>query len=80
MAQHDFIVPNPTFRDVALGLAKYVVAAIRYRTGYELRWTLRQQIDIANVNRQLGPARLAEIEAYMSETEFEAWEDDWLDT
>ncbi len=65
----DFLIVEPSFRDVLRGLANYVFEAIRYRTlgGVESPWNLRQEIEFANTDRQLGPARVAEIEEWLSD-------------
>jgi hypothetical protein len=65
----DFLIVKPGFRDVLRGLLSFVVAAIRYRTlgGVESPWSLRQEIGFANTSRQLGPARLAQVEEWLSD-------------
>jgi hypothetical protein len=65
----DFLIVEPGFRDVLRGLLSFVVAAIRYRTlgGVESPWSLHQEIGFANTNRQLGPARVAEVEEWLSD-------------
>jgi hypothetical protein len=65
----DFLIIEPSFRDVIRGLYNYVAAVIRYRLlgGVESPWTLRQEIGFANTNRQLGPARLAQVEEWLSD-------------
>jgi hypothetical protein len=65
----DFLIVKPGFRDVVRGLLSFVVAAIRYRTlgGVESPWTLRQEIGFANTDRQLGPARVADVDAWLEE-------------
>jgi hypothetical protein len=65
----DFLIVEPSFRDVLRGLLSFVVAVIRYRTlgGVESPWTLRQEIGFANTNRQLGPARVAQVEEWLSD-------------
>jgi hypothetical protein len=65
----DFLIVEPSFRDVLRGLLSFVVAVIRYRLlgGAESPWTLRQEIGFASTNRQLGPARVVEIEEWLSD-------------
>ena len=65
----DFLIVKPSFRDVLRGLVSYVFEAIRYRTigGIESPWTLRQEIGFANTDRQLGPARVAQVEEWLSD-------------
>lgn len=65
----DFLILKPGFRDVVLGFAAYLMAAIRYGLlgGIESPWSLRQEIGFANTNRQLGPARVVEIEEWLSD-------------
>jgi hypothetical protein len=65
----DFLIIEPSFRDVVRGLYKFVTAMVRYRTlgGAESPWTLRQEIGFANTNRQLGPARVAQVEEWLSD-------------
>ncbi len=72
----DFLIVEPSFRDVLRGFLSFVVAAIRYRTlgGVESPWSLRQKIGFANTNRQLGSARIAEIEDWLEE-ELDFFED-----
>ena len=72
----DFLIVKTGFRDVVLGLAAYVTAAIRYRTlgGVESPWSLHQEIGFANTNRQLGPARVAEVDDWLDE-ELDFFED-----
>jgi hypothetical protein len=64
----DFLIVKPSFRDVVRGLYNYIAAVIRCRLLGEVEspWSLHQEIGFANTNRQLGPARVAEV-------------DDWLD-
>ena len=72
----DFLIVEPSFRDVVRGFVAYLMAAIRYRLhgGIESPWTLRQETGFANTNRQLGPARIAEIEGWLEE-ELDFFED-----
>jgi hypothetical protein len=65
----DFLIIEPGFRDVLRGLLSFVVAVIRYRLlgGVESPWSLRQEIGFANTNRQLGTARVVEIEEWLSD-------------
>ena len=72
----DFLIVEPSFRDVVLGFVAYLMAAIRYRLlgGIESPWTLRQEIEFANTTRQLGLARIAEIEDWLEE-ELDFFED-----
>ena len=65
----DFLIVKPGFRDVVLGFVAYLMAAIRYRTlgGVESPWSLRQEIGFASTNRQLGPARVAQVEEWLSD-------------
>jgi hypothetical protein len=65
----DFLIVEPDFSDVIRGLFSWVVAALRDRLlgGIESPWSLRQEIGFANTNRQLGPARVAEVEEWLSE-------------
>ena len=64
----DFLIVEPSFRDVLRGLLSYVAAVVRYRLldGIKSPWNLRQEIGFADADRRLGPARVAEV-------------DDWLD-
>jgi hypothetical protein len=65
----DFLIPGrPNLSDVVRGFARFIVAVIRYRIlgGWE-PLSVRQQVDSANLDRQLGPDRLAEIAAFMEE-------------
>jgi hypothetical protein len=63
------LIVKPGFRDVLRGLLSFVVAVIRYRLlgGVDSPWTLRQEIGFANTNRQLGPARVAQVEEWLSD-------------
>ncbi len=72
----DFLIVEPGFRDVLRGLLSFVVAAIRYRLhgGIESPWTLRQEIGFANTTRQLGLARVAEVDDWLDE-ELDFFED-----
>jgi len=65
----DFLIVKPSFRDVVYGLYNCVAAVIRYRLLGEVEspWNLRQEIGFANTNRQLGPARVVEIEEWLSD-------------
>jgi hypothetical protein len=65
----DFLIVEPSFPDVIRGLLSFVVAAIRYRLlgGVASPWSLRQEIGFANTNRQLGTARVVEIEEWLSD-------------
>jgi hypothetical protein len=65
----DFLIVEPSFRDVLRGLLSFVVAVIRYRLlgGAESPWTLRQEIGFANTDRQLGPARVSEVAEWLSD-------------
>ena len=65
----DFLIVKPSFRDVLRGLANYVAAVIRYRLlgKVESPWSLRQEIGFTNANRQLGPARVAQVEEWLSD-------------
>ena len=65
----DFLIVEPSFRDVLRGLASYVFEAIRYRTlgGIESPWTLRQEIGFARVDYELGSARVAEVDNWLDE-------------
>ncbi len=65
----DFLIVEPSFRDVLRGLASYVFEAIRYRIlgGIESPWTLRQEIGFANVDHQLGSTRIAEVDRWLDE-------------
>ena len=67
----DFLIAHHiNMNDRLRGLARYVVAAIRYRTvgGVEPFLSLRQQIETANIDRQIGPERQAEAAAWLKET------------
>lgn len=65
----DFLIVEPSFRDVLRGLLSFVVAVIRYRIfgGAESPWNLRQEIGFKNTDRQLGPARVAQVEEWLSD-------------
>ena len=65
----DFLIPGrPNLSDILRGLARWFVAVIRYWTlGGWGPLSLRQQIESTNIDRQLGPDRLAEIAAFMEE-------------
>jgi hypothetical protein len=50
------------------GLARYVVDSITYRAvGGWKPLALRQQIESANIERQIGPARLRDCEEWLKE-------------
>jgi len=62
----DFLIADPGYRDVVVGLAHYIVAAIRYRVvGGWRPLSLRLQIESANIRRQIGPARLKECAEWL---------------
>jgi hypothetical protein len=65
----DFLIVKPGFRDVVLGLYNYVAAVIRYRLLREVEspWSLRQEIGFSDTDRQLGPARVAAVEEWLSD-------------
>jgi hypothetical protein len=65
----DFLIVEPSFRDVFRGLLSFVAAVIRYRLfgGIASPWNLRQEIGFANVEHQLGSARVAQVEEWLSD-------------
>ena len=69
----DFLIAHDiTMGDRLRGFACYAVAAIRHRVlgGWE-PLPLRQQIETANIERQIGPAREAEAAAWLEEEPFD---------
>jgi hypothetical protein len=65
----DFLIVEPGFRDVVHGLYNYVAAVIRYRLLGEVEspWSLRQEIGFSDTDRQLGSARVAEVDRWLDE-------------
>ena len=65
----DFLIAHGiNMTDRLRGLARYLVAVVRYwAVGGWKPLTVRQQIESTNIDRQLGPDRLAEIAAFMEE-------------
>ena len=61
------LVHHINMNDRLRGLVRYTVAAITYWTvgGDKPFMSLRQQIESANIDRQIGPARLKECEEWM---------------
>jgi len=67
-------------RDRVRGLARYVVAAIKYRiVGGWKPLSLRQHIESINIERQIGPARMAENVAFLKEQPCDFGDFDWFD-
>ena len=64
----DYLIADPDYRDVVVGIAQYLLAATRYWVlgGTERPLPLKMLIDSANVDRQIGPARLKECEEWMN--------------
>ena len=79
----DFLIAHDiNLHDRLRALFRYVVAAIRYRIlgGWEPS-SLQRQIESANIERQLGPERLAEAGAWLKEEPFDFSEHcDFLDS
>ena len=79
----DFLIVHDISMDDRLrGLARYAVEAITYwAVGGWKPMPLRQQIETANINRQIGPERLAESKAFLKEehepSDFDDF--DWFD-
>jgi hypothetical protein len=63
----DFLIPDPDYRDVVVGIAHYLLAATRYWVlgGTEPPLPLKMLIDTVNIHRQIGPARLKEQEEWL---------------
>ena len=69
----DFLIAHDiNANDRLRGLFRYVVTALRYRVlgGWE-PLPLRQQIETVNIERQIGPERLKECEAWLEEEPFD---------
>ena len=78
----DFLIAHDlNMHDRLRGFARYTVAAITYRTlGGDKPLSLRLEIESANIDRQIGPARLKECEDWLKEEPFFVSGDfDWFD-
>ena len=79
----DFLIAHDiNANDCLRGLFRCAVAVIRYRIlgGWE-PLPLRQEVEAANIERQLGPERLAEAGAWLKEEPFDFSEHcDFLDS
>ena len=73
----DFLIARHiNMNDRLHGFAHYAAAGLRYWVvGGWRPLPLRQQIDSANIDRQIGRERLAEIEAWLKEEPFDFFED-----
>jgi len=69
----DFMIARDiNMNDRLRGLFRYAVAAIRCRiVGGWKPLPLRQQIETVNIERQIGPDRLAESEGWLNEEPFD---------
>jgi hypothetical protein len=69
----DFLIAHDiNLNDRLRGLFRYALDAIRYRIlGGWKPLPLRQQIETANIERQIGPAREAEAAAWLKEEPFD---------
>ena len=69
----DFLIAHDiNATDRLRGLFRYTLDAIRYRIlGGWKPLPLRQQIETANIERQIGPAREAEAAAWLEEEPFD---------
>ena len=69
----DFLIAHDiNLNDRLRGLTRYVVAAITYRTlGGDKPLSLRLEIESANIDRQIGPARLKECRDWLKENPME---------
>ena len=79
----DFLIAHDVnMLDRLRGFARYAVAAITFRTlgGDNPFLNFHQQIESANIDRQIGPARLKECEDWLKEEPFFVSGDfDWFD-
>jgi len=69
----DFLIAHDiNLNDHLRGLFRYAVAAIQYRLlgGWE-PLPLRQQIETANIERQIGPERLKDCREWLKEEPFD---------